>query len=178
MKRNNIDKKTLLRILSYQKETGNFRWKIHASSRASNGAVAGRVCARWGYRIIKFEGKNYRAHRLVWFLEKGEWPKGQIDHIDGNKLNNVISNLRDATVSQNQANRGLPANNTSGYKGVSRTRNGSWTAKVRHMDRYTRLGTFRCPKEAAKAYDKAAMEIFGDFAWTNFPKEALDELEK
>jgi hypothetical protein len=92
----------------------------------------------------------------------------EIDHIDGNRLNNQRSNLRFATSSQNKANRGPRKDNTSGYKGVSwhKQRN-KWTARIKANDKYQYLGLFSNKIDAAKAYNKAAIKYFGDYAWLN-----------
>lgn len=93
---------------------------------------------------------------------------GHIDHIDGDGLNNRRSNLRAATASQNAMNqRRLKANNTSGFKGVSRRRNGKWHVQIQHLGRKIHLGDFSDIQRAAETYDKAAKELFGEFAATN-----------
>lgn len=95
-----------------------------------------------------------------------------VDHIDGDGLNNQRHNLRVASVSQNRANIGVPANNTSGFKGVSQRRNpGPWIAKIGFQRARIDLGAYPTPEEAARAYDEAARRYFGEFARLNFPKE-------
>lgn len=97
---------------------------------------------------------------------------GLADHKDRNGLNNQRDNLRQATNSQNIANRGMPSHNTSGYKGIYfDKRRGNWTAKVGFNKSYTHLGTFNTAIEAAKAYDRAAKRLHGEFAVLNFPGE-------
>ncbi len=71
------------------------------------------------YRSIQIKGKSYREHRVIWLYVYGEWPKGCIDHIDGNRSNNRVSNLRDVSYLENQKNRKLNANNSSGMPGVT-----------------------------------------------------------
>ena len=89
------------------------------------------------------------------------------DHIDGNGLNNVRSNLRTATKSQNEYNRGKRAHNTSGFKGVCKSLN-KWRAGIKFKGKYTHLGNFSSPILAAKAYDKKAKILHGEFARVNF----------
>lgn len=91
------------------------------------------------------------------------------DHKDRNGLNDQRSNLRKATRSQNGANRKLNVNNKYGYKGVSLKHNGLWHAEIRVNGKLLNLGNFTEITEAAQAYDKAAIEHFGEFAGPNFP---------
>ena len=92
----------------------------------------------------------------------------EVDHIDRNRLNNQRSNLRLATSSQNKCNRGARKDNTSGYKGVSwhKQRN-KWTARIKAGDIYKSLGLFETKKDAAIAYNQAAIIYQGEFAFLN-----------
>jgi hypothetical protein len=92
----------------------------------------------------------------------------QTDHRDLCRLNNRRKNLRSATTSQNVANRPLSVLNTSGFKGVRRSRT-KWRADIRQNGIKKSLGTFNNPVDAAKAYDAAALQTFGEFARINFP---------
>ena len=71
-----------------------------------------------GYLMGTFKGKKYLAHRVLWLLHHKQWPKGQIDHIDGDRCNNSLSNLRDIPKADNDRNRGKNCNNSSGATGV------------------------------------------------------------
>jgi hypothetical protein len=95
----------------------------------------------------------------------------EVDHWDGDGLNNVDENLRVCTGSQNQANRKLNSNSTSGFKGVSLTGNSyknRYKAEIRVSGKKIYLGSFETKEDAARAYDTAAKELFGEFARTNF----------
>jgi hypothetical protein len=102
----------------------------------------------------------------------------RVDHKNGNTLDNRRENLRLATHSQNGANRRVGRNNSSGYKGVSRDkRGGRWQAGIKSQGKSRFLGYFNDPVDAAKAYDSAARELFGEFARTNFPLPEQPEHE-
>lgn len=108
-------------------------------------------------------------HRLILGLEAGEFT----DHINGDRLDNRRENLRQATVGQNTANTGLTTRNRSGFKGVYfHRRTGKWIAQIKVAGRKKHLGTFSAAKDAARAYDEAARNAFGHFAWLNFPASA------
>lgn len=150
--------------LEYDAETGAFTWRARRSNRVPAGSSAGSVDAG-GYIIIPINGQNYKAHRLAWLYVNGEWPDGQLDHINGAKTDNRIANLRIATPAENAANRSRRSNGRSGLKGVSWcNRNGRWLASIRHHGRNRHLGYFDDPNEAHAAYADAARETFGEFA--------------
>lgn len=103
-------------------------------------------------------------HRLIM-----KNPKSDVDHKNWNRLDNRRSNLRLATRSQNIANSKLSSNNTSGYRGVVGDRATSkWCAQIKSNGKKRVLGCFSSKEDAARAYDAAALEVFGEFASTNF----------
>jgi len=117
-----------------------------------------------GYWRIKVGDRSTLAHRLAWFYVNGTWPDRAIDHIDANKLNNRISNLRLASVKQNSANRKIGKNNTSGFKGIQSRPNGRWRASYETDRKWVSLGTYGSKEEASAAY-LASLELrFGEFA--------------
>lgn len=107
-------------------------------------------------------------HRVIMGLKWGD--KRHADHINGNGLDNRRSNLRVCTQAQNKAGYSLSRRNTSGYKGVCwyKGRNKSWCARIMARGKYYQLGYFKDAKEAARAYDKAAKELHGEYAKLNF----------
>lgn len=150
-------------LLIYDPETGAFRWRT-SRRKASAGAIAGSTDVD-GYWQIKIDRRNYRGHRVAWLIMTGAWPPDQVDHENLIPGDNRWANLRLATRSQNQANRGRPRNNTSGAKGVRWNRRaGKWQARIHVRCRERHLGVFDDIKAAAAAYRKAAAEAHGEFA--------------
>lgn len=158
-----LDQKRLKEILEYDPQTGDFIWRV-SSARGMKGSRAG-VVDQHGYRVIKTDGKNYRANRRAWLYMKGVWPADQIDHADGNRANDVFVNLREANQSQNTANGKLRSTNTSGLKGVSWDKEkGKWVAGIKVNYKRKVLGRVDDKYEAHRAYLEAAEKIFGKFA--------------
>lgn len=110
---------------------------------------------------------NVLLHRVILDAPAGV----DVDHINGDGLDNRRANLRLATESENLRNQGKHKNNKSGYKGVHLYK-GKWVAQIQHHGRHHHLGVYDDPVEAARAYDKAANELHGTFAKPNFPDKA------
>lgn len=120
----------------------------------------GKYAQREGNRYMHID---IMEHRLGRELEEGEL----VDHWDLNGLNNVFENLRLSSKSQNMANRLAPANNTSGYKGVTfNKRKQKWQAQITYQYKHTVIGLFNTPQAAFEAYKEKANELFGEFANT------------
>ena len=143
-------------VLDYDPETGIFTWKSSKGFRVK-GAQAGSKCRR-GYLCIGVGGKIHKAHRLAWLFVHGVFPSGQIDHIDRNKSNNRIANLRDVGQSINQENR-LDARTDNKVKalGVSRWTDGrpGFKAQIKVRGKVCYLGTFDTAEAAHSAYIEA-----------------------
>jgi hypothetical protein len=154
----------LVRLLNYDHDTGVFTWKVDISRRIKAGMKAGTISSN-GYLKIKLNGKAYRAHHLAWLVCKNEFPQQEIDHINGDKLDNRIINLRLATRSQNNSNMLLRADNSSGYKGVSwQMPNRKWVARISLNRKRITLGFFDSKEDAAEAYRLASIQYHGEFS--------------
>lgn len=124
--------------------------------------------APWnGYVGVTGLGRFALGHRVAWLLHYGSWPeKGLcVDHINGDRADNRIENLRQATYKENFTNRKKPKNNTSGYKGVCKD-GSKWRASICKDRKSYTLGTFNTPEEAYDAYCRAAAKLHGEFART------------
>lgn len=162
-----------LRLLEYEPESGVLRFRVGRSN-VRAGAVAGSVNAH-GYRQLKVANKDYLAHRVIWLMVHGRWPADQIDHIDGDRLNNRLDNLREATHAENGRNLRMRATNTSGVTGVYWSkRSKRWVAQIRDGGRQRYIGQF-CDMDAAIAARRAAEKVlFGEFS----PIDSLREVER
>ena len=159
-------------LLEYNPATGEFFW-LRSGNSITTGQQAGSVYPN-GYRYIQINGLDYRAGRLAWWFETGEEPQGFIDHINGLRDDNRFDNLRVATNSQNQAN-AFWTTNTSGFKGVTwQPSRNKWYAQIRVNGVAKNLGRFDNIVDAAKAYRRAAIEAWGEFA--QVPSD--DEIEE
>lgn len=116
-----------------------------------------------GYLKIDLMGRRYFAHRLAWYLHYGEWPETMIDHINGDRGDNKIANLRLADAAQNAANAKRYASNTTGFKGVTERRPGEFRARIHKNGKPISLGTFSTPEDAHAAYLRAANDLYGEF---------------
>lgn len=138
-------------------------WVVSKSG-VNKGCIAGSL-DKARYRKVYVAGQNLLAHRISWFMHHGVNPELSIDHIDGNKDNNAISNLRLAEFHQNQENMKMPITNTTGFKGVYRNtgRGKPFCAQVKFKGKKYYLGSFDTAEGAKKAYDKKASELHGEF---------------
>lgn len=151
-------------LRAYDPDTGVLTWKVDGATHQQAGSVAGYRQLR-GYVVVGFGYRLWAAHRLAWLIVTGEWPVGEIDHVDTDKSNNRWANLRDVPKSLNQANVPARRSNTSGFKGVSWNKsNRRWGAAIQKDGRQRHLGYFDTPEAAHAAYTKAANDLFGSCA--------------
>jgi len=162
----NLSHSRLLEVLDYDASTGVFRWRVATSNRVKVGSVAG-AFNKYGYVVIRVDGRLYRAHRLAWFYTHGVWPCGEIDHVDMVKDNNRLANLRDTTRTFNNANVPARKHNALGVKGVSYDPlRGKYFACLSVNGRSVLKKRFNTIEEAEAAYAASASEHHGQFART------------
>lgn len=168
------------KLLSYDPETGLFVWNERSPSEFLGGVRGAEwECARWNsryagkvagnrsqYTSIKIRGTLYKAHRLAWLICHGEFPEDMIDHVNGDKHDNRICNLRKATRAENMFNRGEPKKKSAiGFKGVHFSKSAQcYIAVITYFKKRKFLGQFSTPEEAHEAYWQAAIKYHGEFA--------------
>jgi hypothetical protein len=141
-------------------EAGLLTWRFCRGGRAAKGRKAGAINAE-GYLRVVVSGREYLAHRLVWAWVHGETPD-QIDHINGDRSDNRIENLRSVDGAANQQNRRVATRlNPSGYLGVSFCKQtGMWKAAIRPASSQpVTLGRYATPEEASRAYTRAKLRL-------------------
>lgn len=149
-----ITQEQLKRQLSYNPETGVFRWLVAPNGRIAAGDIAGSMTNR-GYLRISVGGQRYLAHRLALIYMNGACGP-EVDHIDGDRSNNVIGNLREVDRRQNGKNRRLSEANTSGVTGVYPHRaTGKWKATITVDYKTIYLGLFATKAKAIDARKQA-----------------------
>ena len=155
--------KKLQELFDYK--DGQLYWKERIKSDIDISKPAGYIL-KDGYRAIQIKGKKYKAHRLIWKYQHGKDPKEFIDHIDGNRLNNNMENLREATRQQNGFNRGPQKNNKLGIKGVSKNGN-KYIATIFINGKVKYLGVFNTIEEARLVREEAEIKLFKEFSVLN-----------
>lgn len=156
-------------LLDLNVETGELRWTAAASQGRLTQRIAGSLAGN-GYWQIKTGKVCYLAHRIVWAIVHGEWPEKDIDHIDGNRANNALSNLRLVTKAQNMQNLAVTGKNTaSGIAGAihrpaNQRRREKWEAKIRVNGVLRHLGSFDDPQKAHARYMQVKTQIHSHFS--------------
>lgn len=166
-----IDIDLLRLLLSYDPVTGHFLWQPRPRdmfvrqnefdnwNKYKAGTTAFYKPNRRGYVNGHILGQCYRAHRIAWAMTYGQWPSRQIDHINGDRSDNRIQNLRDVAHQTNGQNQKKPVTNTSGVCGVCWHRGArKWQARIRVNDRHIYLGVFDSMEEAVRVRKIAERE--------------------
>ncbi len=155
------------RLFHYDATTGALVWAVRLSPRAGPGDAAGCI-TKWGYLQVRINGRGYFAHRLVWLYVRGKWPRRHLDHINGRKIDNRLCNLREATNVENAHNMRAHKTSSSAFKGVCLVSSGKWQVAICSHGKHHYLGCYSDEEDAARAYDKAAKKLHGEFASLNF----------
>lgn len=158
---NALTQEHLKKLLSYNEETGEFTWRVSRGS-AKSGSKAG--CLHDGYIEIRIDGKNYKAHRLAWLYTHGSWPTSEIDHKYGNRSDNRIAEIREATHAENMKNRGAYKCNKSGFAGVDwKPEKQKWRARIGIDGKQKNIGYFATAEEANAARQNALLRLKDEF---------------
>lgn len=159
----------LKECLDYNPETGVFFWlfrplnhfKSERRQRIFNAVYSGKPCGHLseeGYLVIRFDGMLYKAHRLAWLYVHGELPKQWLDHINRNRSDNRICNLRLASPTLNAQNSSVRSDNKSGIPGVSwHKATGKWVVQISKLGKSTHVGLFSTIQEAKLAREQAEL---------------------
>ena len=138
-----ITRDRLKELVSYDPDLGVFTWNKDYGVKAKKGYRAGYLDKSTGYYKIGLDERRYYAHRLAWLYISGDWPRKEIDHINGHRDDNRIINLREASSAQNKYNSKRPSTNTSGIKGVSKNKRlGKWQSYIWYGNKKLHLGYF------------------------------------
>jgi hypothetical protein len=152
-------------VLRYEPDTSKFFWLMARPRKTRAGDPAGHLNKK-GYIEIRYNHITYQAHRIAWYLHTGQdpYPLG-LDHVNGERADNRINNLRLATPAQNAKNMRKREGTTSTYKGVSwHRKSGKWQAQIRVDGRSMYLGCHDSQLDAHLAYCAAAARLHGEFA--------------
>jgi hypothetical protein len=137
----------------YDPETGKFSWIVNHSSKAKTGQELG-SWDLYGYKTVRIYKRSYKLHRLAWFYMTGEWPRGDVDHINGIRHDNRWVNLRDVSRKANLENsmRNGSHKKSDLPRGVGNANGGKFSAHISHNNRTVYLGAYLTPEEAGAAY--------------------------
>lgn len=142
----------LRQVLAYDPQTGAFTWRVTQSNRAKAGKTAGSLHRQDGYIYIRVDGVLRKAHRLAWLHVHGAWPAAGLDHVNGQRAQNAISNLREACQAENMQNLWRPhRDNKTGFIGVTQSGR-RFFARIKVGPSYFKSDKFDTPQEAHTAY--------------------------
>lgn len=167
----------LRELLRYDPDTGKLFWlprpremftrdRLFVTwNKRFSGKEAFTATSRQGYKVGAVFDVVVAAHKVIWAMEKGYWPSQQIDHVSGQRSDNRIRNLREATSSQNSMNTKIRSDNTSGYRGVSFHKlTGKWVARIVANKSRFYLGMHPTAERASEAYEAASKKYHGEFS--------------
>lgn len=149
----------LREVLRYDPDSGVLTWRVTLGARAKAGDVAGSRCGQ-GYIALGLDGvRSVPAHRIAWAITHGEWPGLEVDHINGNRADNRLANLRLVTTAENHQNmRRARSDSSTGVLGVSR-RGDRYRAQIQVAGQKRWLGEFPTLEQARSAYVAAKREL-------------------
>ncbi len=165
----------LRKVLRHEPETGKLFWMPRTPDMFNTGKRdVEKSCKIWnscwsgaealkspahGYFIGSIFGKIKYAHRVIWAIHYGSWPSGQIDHINGDGMDNLLVNLRDVSMQDNNRNKRINVNNTSGHLGVVWNKSGAvWHSRIKVLGKFVHLGSFHRKEDAIDARKSAEAE--------------------
>jgi hypothetical protein len=156
-------KVALIESIHYDPDSGIFTWLKNQKCGKCAGDIAGSINGD-GYRLIQFNGKSYKAHRLAFLYVTGSMPNGCVDHINGVRDDNRFKNLRRASLSQNGQNMALLGRNKSGFKGVCWSKRKSlWQTQIKLNGKQYHLGYYEDIELAALVASEARFKFFGEY---------------
>ena len=162
-----MTKERLLEMFEHDARRGVLIWKAKPNRKIIIGTIAGSLNKTTGYIQVRIDGVVYSLHRLIWLYVHGTWPRDEIDHIDLNKTNNRIENLREATSSNNKCNQTVRSDSMSRVRGIYEDKRRiarRFRPHVAINGKRHWLGSFASKEEAAAVRRASVVKYHGDFA--------------
>lgn len=159
MKYKTMDIARLRGLLHYDPDTGILTWRVRPSPTVAAGAIAGKIAD--GYVVISVDDSHWQAHRLAWAITHGEWPNGEIDHINRKRTDNRLSNLRVLSRYGQALNCDRIGNRPPGTLGTVKNKRGrGWYARIQRDGKLYQLGKFDRRADAHAAYIAARDRLY------------------